>query len=266
MAVDSLGGGKRKVCGPCFHAGKMQAKVEDFETEPKALKAMRTAVSVPRTASSTGRNLQCPTSSAAVSQDDEILRRLQSLRENEVEQKNTNLSDDEIKQRLAKLRGEGQGEPDRPILIYSNPQKSSQEQENDLLNAAKALIEIEKKTAVENEIERRLKDLRKDCPIDLGKQQHGTSFNTEEESSADLVARLLREAELELKSEPLVKADEVPEPPNLADLQELPWCVICNEDAVFRCSDCDDDLYCHRCFNQFHDKDEPHRARQITTA
>lgn len=50
--------------------------------------------------------------------------------------------------------------------------------------------------------------------------------------------------------------DRCPVPTRLkednSDSPELPWCVLCNNDAVARCLDCGGDLYCSACSTEVH--------------
>jgi len=43
------------------------------------------------------------------------------------------------------------------------------------------------------------------------------------------------------------------------------WCCICNDNGHVKCKDCDDDVYCNRCFKEQHGRNnvEQHHTVQI---
>ena len=157
----------------------------------------------------------------------------------------------QLQERVARLKGL---DPDKysapPITVYSADRRSDQEKADDLLSQMMHESSIETRVSVqgcETEVAQRLHRMRSS-----GAAGADDDSSSDSENEADkVVAKALAEAQL---------------PPSLCseadhESMEMPWCVICNEDAGVCCSDCDNDLYCNDCFAEFHSDADSRRHR-----
>lgn len=208
--------------------------------------------------------LRPPDTRGAVEQQRDLLAGLQA--EVELERRLPVLSpDQEIAARLARLRGE-QPAPvpvtntiDPNFFLQSDQDSSSDIASMEVDEVAKLLRTVDKR--IEEEAKVAMTDLEKDKKIQEqlarlrvrpDKKVVGVE-KSESESEEDEVGRVVSQLteEARLDDGAVMGLDSGPEP------SELPWCVICNEDAVVRCRDCGGDLYCAACFSEFHqDRDD----------
>ncbi|KAH8245053.1 hypothetical protein KR032_004378, partial [Drosophila birchii] len=203
--------------------------------------------------------------------DSAISKRIQNL-------KRVDATDDEIRARLANLSGmPHERNYDRKDLLLSTDQRNDQEKIRDLLEQFMGESQLDQRVGEQrdeaiSDIERRLRALR-DTPIDIDGGRSGgggatnisTPSDNEEDENDETILQNTVKKYLDEANLPTIASDEQAElngqlPNNNAAVEELPWCNICNEDAVFRCQGCDGELFCGQCFKECHDDDEEYRA------
>jgi hypothetical protein len=215
-------------------------------------------------------------STSSNNNNDDIRKRLDQLKDQKLEEESDKNIDD-LQQRLANLKGIDYKPQSGSKVLFSPDIRSEQEKIEDLLKqfVEEKDISDQHDTAPSQEegsvddIERRLAALR---GIDLSKvknsQIEDRSDETEQEEINRTMLQYLEEAKLpDIDPYEAEFIASIPPPPSgdKKDLEELPFCEICNEDAVIRCLECEN-IFCHKCFLEFHDEEDykTHKTKPYT--
>ncbi|XP_044746209.1 abscission/NoCut checkpoint regulator isoform X2 [Coccinella septempunctata] len=117
------------------------------------------------------------------------------------------------------------------------------------------------------DIEQRLAELR-DQDVEKSSCDGPLLSSLPDSSNSDsvdfMVRKVMDEVALEEKTKASSSGTEGEPDESLDDTEVLPWCVLCNEDAHFRCLDCGD-LYCSKCNKEVHKQwDRDHKVVAFT--
>ncbi|XP_019932747.3 abscission/NoCut checkpoint regulator [Aedes albopictus] len=285
-------GKARDVCLRCYELSKSGANSKDTK-EASASGPSILDVPVETAPVVTGIINPVPISTEAPPDSDtDIRRRLDALkRKNDEHPSESEISPDtaagtsltDMEKRLAALKGieyKDYAEANKKFLLQKDD-RSEEEQIRDLMKQFAEEQEIHDsmdnyRLAAVDDIEKRLAAL-KDVPADNADKHKeddkpdssgDEGEENDEEVAKKLAARFLEEAAIDAKKHPMGEDEDelnnldIPTPLDPSETEELPWCTICNEDAVVRCVTCGGDLFCRACFKEIHD-DEEYRKHEI---
>ncbi|XP_034250178.1 abscission/NoCut checkpoint regulator isoform X2 [Thrips palmi] len=187
---------------------------------------------------------QAPDNRSAEQQSNDLFS--QCKEEVEIDSKIPN-PDDEIRERLNRLRGQ----IDVPAQVSST---EGSEKVVTLDEIAQILSQVkmeasEKGTQPDFATIVSLETLRAQVVKETDKIGE-ESDSDEEAAAAKIISKV--QAQVDLEKSCGIEVSDEEEAMDAENDEELPWCIICNEDAKIRCLGCDRDLYCKSCFQEGH--------------
>lgn len=198
---------------------------------------------------------------------DDIRSRLDALKKVEIPETVQDNGDDALAKRLANLKGVEYKDyaATSSKILFTPDTRSEQEKIDDLLKQFVEERTIDDDVKPESsqsgtieDIERRLAVLRGQ-DLETTKQQIEQIAETEEEETMRTMKQYLDEAKLDdvvLDPDEQELISTIPQAPGeKKDLDELPFCEICNEDASLRCLECEN-LFCASCYREFHEEED----------
>eukprot|EP00123_Amoebidium_parasiticum_P020977 comp5948_c0_seq2/m.1808 comp5948_c0_seq2/g.1808 ORF comp5948_c0_seq2/g.1808 comp5948_c0_seq2/m.1808 type:complete len:373 (-) comp5948_c0_seq2:178-1296(-) len=208
---------------------------------------------------------------------EELTARLQQLKKEP--QKDGGTSVQELADRISKMTN-------RPTVLESKPvtfapdNRTDEEKIKDLISEASEHARLEgEETRKLDEMIQKIAGMVKEerdqgnlpvAPLSGGNSKE-PSTAAKPQSEEDKIAEILRKAkgnptmddlnkirDLVLAEREKRQAEGIFEEEDFAvdPDEEYPWCCLCNDDAIYRCEECDGELFCRPCFKSVHEDED----------